>query len=769
MLRAAPASGTLIPMIALAAVLVACEEDPLIEDAGPDSGADAGDATTDVDEDTDGGSEEDAGEANDDAGYECVADTDCPNLFGCHEESCLDGICGRGQPLKCSPAHRCIEALGGCDCSNPNIDGDFWDADECLPPEEVGDCDDDDPTINPRATEVCDQDGVDEDCNPLTFHNAGVDGDDDSDGFIASACSNLDDLGERHRGDDCRDNNPTIRPGNTEVCDYQDNDCNGVVDEAPLPGGGKSMIPGGLEEAFYPDRDHDGCGDMHVMPVMECGFLPLPGFIRGQDPCDCDDENPLARNNALEVCDDADNDCDELVDHADPDLVEPYHFPQTEVVCKPYEGAPGARFVIEACPPDLRWCTDIVDFGCTTDATTLDNCRACGQTCTFACGQLGCDEVVELALGSEHSCARTMEGAIACWGYGPGGRLGGGFQASTSEPNEVIRIDDARVIAIGPSSSCAAVRSTGDLYCWGSNVDGLLASTDVPLPSPELPSPFSAVPVPVSGYVTPRLQGVTSVAVGHTHACAARSTGDAYCWGSQLDGRLGNGFSSPTIRSFPAQVLREMGQPVGDAIEVVVGEMHACLLTAAQTVDCWGANFSGELGNPAYTEFSSDIARPVPGLDMVSKLSASRGHTCALRNGQVLCWGLNDRYQLGREMGADNGAPGAVPGLEGIKDIAAGPTFTCAIDAEGAVWCWGSNDSGERGSDVPGDSAVPQRIEMDEPMLAVFAGTLHACALSENNEAVCWGSNSWGQLGNGDSSDTPAFVPQAIRPLVRSR
>ena len=759
----------------LAALLVsfnsACGDD--------DADADGGGASSFPDAETPDGtsSEPEPGEdgGDDDAGRACDADSDCDDNLVCNgTEQCEEHRCVSGALRVCPTEHPCLEQQHGCDCHHPSADGDEFPDAVCNDGSRLDDCDDGNGLIFPGADEICDLLGVDEDCVPTTFSNisaAGelLDGDDDSDGEISDRCFNVNPGGGEHRGDDCRDNNPTIHRGSTEVCDYQDNDCNGVVDEAPAADGGKSMIAGGLEEAFYPDRDGDGCGDMHAEPAMECGFLALPGFVRGQDPCDCDDENPLARNNSLEVCDGADNDCDDLVDQADESFVQPYHFPQTHLVCKP--DAQGAHFEIDVCPPDLVWCTGIVDFGCTVDATTIDHCRDCDRTCTFACGQEACDEVADLALGSDHSCARTAEGTVACWGYGLEGRLGGGFQASANTATEVIRIADAKLIASGPSNSCAVVNETRDLYCWGSNAAGLLATSDVPFPTPELPSPFSAIPLPVSGYASTRLQGVESVAIANAHACASLSSGDVYCWGSELDGRLGDGSSSTAIIPFPTPVRRDMGQLVDDALSVVVGFGHGCIINDAHSVECWGDNSLGQLGDPEYTELSSSIARLVPNLGMVTKLTASRGHTCALADGQVFCWGLNDRYQLGRESGPENASPLPMVGLDDIEDISAGPTFTCAVDAAGAVWCWGSNDSGERGGAEVGDTFEPQRIDLDQPARSVFAGAAHACAVTkdEPHEAYCWGSNFLGQLGTGQSSDIPVLVPEAIQPLARSR
>ncbi len=175
----------------------------------------------------------------------------------------------------------------------------------CIQPEgyvlNSDDCDDTDAAVHPGAEEVCD--AQDNDCNgevddglPFTEQYADQDGDGYGDSSTAvTACTELD--GRVLEGGDCDDTDAAVHPGAEEVCDAQDNDCNGEVDE-------------GLDMAtWYLDADGDGFGNDEIQVEM-CGALP--GFAAQGG--DCDDLNPAAYPGAEEVCDGADNDCDGVSD-----------------------------------------------------------------------------------------------------------------------------------------------------------------------------------------------------------------------------------------------------------------------------------------------------------------------------------------------------------------------------------------------------------------------------------------------------------------------
>jgi hypothetical protein len=201
------------------------------------------------------------------------------------------------------------DALGGLWYDDNDSDG-FGDDDTeettCVPDSGLidvgGDCDDSNADINPDAEEKCD--ATDWDCDGATDQNVpgapvwypDVDGDTygDPDGVITACSQPTNYVAD---GTDCDDNatdGKAVNPGEDEICDQRDNDCDTEVDEGATDAG-----------TWYLDHDGDGYGDAS-WPLTACD--QPTDYVA--DATDCDDFDDTVNPAATEVCDGVRNDCD---------------------------------------------------------------------------------------------------------------------------------------------------------------------------------------------------------------------------------------------------------------------------------------------------------------------------------------------------------------------------------------------------------------------------------------------------------------------------
>jgi hypothetical protein len=224
--------------------------------------------------------------------------------------------------------------------------------------------------------EICD--GADNDCDgEVDENNICSCPDADGDGYPDRACG----------GTDCLDTNPAVHPGATEICDHQDDDCNGVL----------------------PANEQDADGD---------GFMACAG--------DCLDNNAAIHPGAPELCDGIDIDCDVLTLDCigDPRYGLPCDGPDTDLCLEGVWICAGASGMvctdttgnnIEICDGVDNDCNGVVDDGliCTCPDADGDGYPpvACGGTDCVDTNPAIHPDAPELCDGINNDCdASTPDG-----------------------------------------------------------------------------------------------------------------------------------------------------------------------------------------------------------------------------------------------------------------------------------------------------------------------------------------------------------------------
>ena len=295
---------------------------------------------------------------------------------------------------------------------------------------------------------------------------------------------------------------------------------------------------------------------------------------------------------------------------------------------------------------------------------------------------------------AEQFCAILDGSAVQCWGGNSSGQLGNGGMTDSSVPVTVTGISNATAVATGSYHTCSLL-SGGTVQCWGSNIRGQLGSGSS--------SVQSSAPVPVVG-----ITNATAIDAGANHTCALLIGGTIECWGDSSEGQIGN----ETISTYTLMPITVTG--VTNATAVAAGYQHTCALLSGGSVKCWGSNITGELGNGTTT--SSPVPVTVTGITNGTAVTAGgsrdESHSCVLLSGGTIqCWGDNVNGQLGNSTTTNSTVPVTVASISNAAAVSAGSVHTCALLSGGKVRCWGWNDSGELGNGTTTSSSVPIAVK----------------------------------------------------------
>jgi alpha-tubulin suppressor-like RCC1 family protein len=387
-----------------------------------------------------------------------------------------------------------------------------------------------------------------------------------------------------------------------------------------------------------------------------------------------------------------------------------------------------------------------------------------------------------IGIGDAHTCVATLFDTVWCWGANGSGQLGDGSTADSAlpvqaGPDSALKDKYPLAVAAGRAHTCVLALTEyleTALYCWGDNAQGQLGDSSL--------TPRSS-PVQVAALAY-------RVAVGQDHTCIVTQDRTVSCWGRNDAGQLGIGALS-AAESTPQEV-----PGLTDIVDISAGDDDTCAVDGDGNAWCWGSDSHGQLGDGGGAGTPQTSPVPVSMTDADNgflRIDVGARHVCAVADGgdealsQLYCWGDDSAGQLGNGgTAADASEPTAVSSVgQEFITVAAGGDASCATTVTGAGYCWGDNGDGRLGVGDSTDRSTPTALDggaiSSSPitefffgyagamLLDVNVGAGHGCAATVEQGFYCWGSNTAGQLGDGGTDDADAPTATALMPGPATR
>jgi alpha-tubulin suppressor-like RCC1 family protein len=349
----------------------------------------------------------------------------------------------------------------------------------------------------------------------------------------------------------------------------------------------------------------------------------------------------------------------------------------------------------------------------------------------------------QIDAGASHSIAISKNGRVFGWGLNSSGQLGDDSVTQRLTPVSVFGAAKTFCTISGSDSHSLAIDKNGRAWAWGTNTLGQLGDNS---------ATSRRTPIRVLGDIKTFCQ----ISAATQHSLAIDKNGSAWGWGYNRFGRLGN--NSLTSQRTPVSVAGQ--QKTFCAISA--GNAYSFAIDKYGNAWGWGLNLVGQLGDGTPTSRLTPVS--VAGAKKTfCKISAGYGQTIAIdKYGRGWGWGYNARGQIGDNSITCRSTPVSIAGaVKTFCAVSAGGSHSLAIDKNGKAWAWGNNIYGQLGDNSTTSRLTPVSIAgAAKTFCAINAGGSHSLAIDKNGRLWAWGINSQGQLG--DNSITSRLTPVRV-------
>ena len=334
-------------------------------------------------------------------------------------------------------------------------------------------------------------------------------------------------------------------------------------------------------------------------------------------------------------------------------------------------------------PDNRAYCWGYNFFGQLGDGTATDRLTPIPVA--------GGHRFLQVSAGTSHTCGVTLHNRAYCWGAGYTGALGDGTTAEIRlTPIRVAGRLRFRHVVAANHHSCG-VTTENRAYCWGDNIFGEIGDGTR--------GTLRLTPVPVSGGLRFR-----QVSAALLHTCGVTLNDRAYCWGTNSRGELGGG-PPGDVSPTPVRVVGGLRFR-----RVIAGWQHTCGVTQDDQAYCWGDNVFGQLGDGTTTH----RLMPLPvagGLRFRQVAAAGQDYTCGVTSDdRAYCWGRNRVGQLGNGTIIQRLTPVAVGGGLRFRQVTGRFNHSCGVNLGDVAYCWGSNSEGQLGDGTTTTRLTPVAV-----------------------------------------------------------